>query len=55
MCVLIVPDEMKQSKEYAQVFENYMKDQQKERAEIVAEERVQDRSFLSMVKKSTKL
>ena len=55
MCVLIVPDEMKQSKEYTQVFENYKREQQKESAEVVAGERVQDRSFLSMVKKSTKL
>lgn len=60
MCVLVVPDEMKQSKQYTEVFESYWKEQQKDRTELVAEEGVQDRSFLSMmkkqrVKKSTKL
>ena len=54
MCVLVVPDEMKQSKQYTEVFENYWREQQKDRTELVADERVQDRSFLSMVKKSTK-
>ncbi|AOE49312.1 hypothetical protein [Kangiella sediminilitoris] len=54
MCVLVVPEEMKQSKEYTEVFEAYWKEQQKDRTELVAAERVQDKSFLSMVKKSTK-
>lgn len=54
MCVLVVPEEMKQSKEYTEVFEAYWKEQQKDRVELVAAERGQDRSFLSMVKKSTK-
>lgn len=54
MCVLVVPEEMKQSKEYAEVFEAYWQEQQKDKAELVANERGQDRSFLSMVKKSTK-
>lgn len=54
MCVLVVPDEMKQSKQYTEVFETYWKEQQKDRTELVVDERAQDRSFLSMVKKSTK-
>ena len=49
MCVLVVPDEMKQSKEYTEVFEAYWKEQQKDSSELVAAERVQDRSFLSMI------
>ncbi|GEM_PF-2492566 len=54
MCVLVVPDEMKQSKQYTEVFEAYWQEQQKDKVELVAAERVKDRSFLSMVKKSTK-
>lgn len=54
MCVLVVPDEMKQSKQYTEVFEAYWEEQQRSKEELVAAERGQDRSFLSMVKKSTK-
>ena len=54
MCVLVVPDEMKQSKQYTEVFEAYWEEQQKGKEELVAAERGKDRSFLSMLKKSTK-
>lgn len=64
MCVLIVPDELKelqlknereqklrQTVDYSQQFEQYWQTQAKDTSCIVGEELERDQSFLEMVKK----